>query len=93
MPLCAHSVGTYQETSSHATCQGSFDHSRLSSLSHCGLILAYFLTFYIFTFYNCIVPMGFLPWKIRVALSGKSQLQQSRATQTTVHAGCFKGFP
>ena len=40
MPLCRHSVGTYQETSSHATCHGTLGHSRLSSLSHCGLILA-----------------------------------------------------
>ena len=40
MALARHSVGTYQETSSHATHQGTFGHSRLSSLSHCGLILA-----------------------------------------------------
>ena len=40
MLLYRHSVGTYQETSSHATRQGTFSHSRLSSLSHCGLILA-----------------------------------------------------
>ena len=40
MPLSRHSVGTYQETSSHATHQGTIGHSRLSSLSHCGLILA-----------------------------------------------------
>ena len=32
------------------------------------------------TFHNCIVPMGFLPWEIRVALPGESQLRQSRAT-------------
>ena len=38
IPLCMHSVGTVPETSSHATCQGTFGHSRLSSLSHCGLI-------------------------------------------------------
>ena len=44
---------------------------------------------YTFTFYNCIVPVGFLPWEIRVAFPGESQLQQSRATQPTVHAGCF----
>ena len=30
MPLSRHSVGTYQETSSHATCQGTLGHSRLS---------------------------------------------------------------
>ena len=40
MPLCRHSVGTYQETSSHATRQGTLSHSRLSALSHGGLILA-----------------------------------------------------
>ena len=40
MPLCRHSVGTYQETSRHTTRQGTLGHSRLSSLSHCGLILA-----------------------------------------------------
>ena len=34
------SVGTYPETSSHATCQKIFGHSRLSPLSHCELILA-----------------------------------------------------
>ena len=40
MPLSKHSVGTYRETSSHATRQGTLGHSRLSLLSHCGLILA-----------------------------------------------------
>ena len=40
MLLSFHSVGTYQETSSHATRQGTLGFSRLSSLSHCGLILA-----------------------------------------------------
>ena len=40
MPLSRHCVGTYPKTSSHAACQGTFGHSRLSSLSHCGLILA-----------------------------------------------------
>ena len=39
IPLCRHSVGTYQEKSSHKTRQGALGHSRLSSLSHCGLIL------------------------------------------------------
>ena len=28
MPLSKHSVGTYPETNSHATCQGTFGHSR-----------------------------------------------------------------
>ena len=54
MPLSRHSVETYQERSSHTTCQGTYQersshatrqgtlcHSRLSLLSHCGLILAY----------------------------------------------------
>ena len=41
MLLSRHSVGTYQETSSHATPQGTLCHSCLSLLSHCGLILAY----------------------------------------------------
>ena len=39
MPLSRQSVGIYQETSSHATRQGTLGYSRLSSLSHCGLIL------------------------------------------------------
>ena len=39
MSLSRHSVGTYQETNSHATCQGTLGHSRVSSLSQCGLIL------------------------------------------------------
>ena len=41
MPLSRHSVGTYPETSSHATCQGTLGPSRSSLLSHCELILAY----------------------------------------------------
>ena len=40
MPLPRQSVEIYQETSSHATRQGAHGHSRLSSLSYCGLILA-----------------------------------------------------
>ena len=40
MLLFRHSEETYQETSSYATRQGTLGHSRLSSLSHCGLILA-----------------------------------------------------
>ena len=31
MPLSRYSVGTYQETSSHATRQGTFGHSRPQS--------------------------------------------------------------
>ena len=30
MPLSGHRVGTYPEMSSHATCQGTSGHSRLS---------------------------------------------------------------
>ena len=37
--------------------------------------------------------MGFLPGEIRVAFPGESQLRQSRATQPTVHAGCFHNPP
>ena len=33
--------------------------------------------------------MGFSSWEIRVAFPGKSQLRQSRAAQTIVHAGYF----
>ena len=40
MLLSRHSVGTYQETSSHATQQGTLGHICFSLLSHCGLILA-----------------------------------------------------
>ena len=40
-----------------------------------------------FFFYNCIVPMGFLPWGIRVVFDRESQLRQSRAMQPRVHAG------
>ena len=40
LPLSRHSVETYQEMSSHATRQGTLNHNCLSSLSHCGLILA-----------------------------------------------------
>ena len=37
IPLSRHSVRTYPEIRAHATYQGKFGHSRLSSLSHCGL--------------------------------------------------------
>ena len=40
MPLSSQSVEIYQETSSHATRQGTLGHSHLSLLSHCGLTLA-----------------------------------------------------
>ena len=38
---------------------------------------------------SCIVPVGFLPWEIRVAFPGESQLRQSHTTKSSVHAGCF----
>ena len=40
-------------------------------------------------FCNCSVPLGFLPWQIRIAFPEESQLRQSHATQNTVYAGCF----
>ena len=40
MPLSRHSLGIYQEVSSHATCQETLRHNHLSLFSHCGLILA-----------------------------------------------------
>ena len=40
MPLSRHKVETYQEKSSQANRQETLSHSPLSSLSHCGLILA-----------------------------------------------------
>ena len=43
MPLSRQSVGIYQETSSHATPQGTLSHSRLSSLSLCGIIVCYLI--------------------------------------------------
>ena len=55
-------------------------------------ILLSFFFFFFLTLYNCIVPMGFIQWEIRVAFPGESQLRQSRATQTMVHAGCFSVF-
>ena len=47
-----------------------------------------YLLFHLFI-YNRTVLLGFLPWEIRVAFLGESQLRQSRATQPTVRAGCF----
>ena len=40
-------------------------------------------------FYNCIIPVRFLPRKIRVAFLRESQQRQSNTTQPTVHAECF----
>ena len=52
-------------------------------------VLHLHVLFFFKQFYNCIIPMTFLPWKIRVAFPRESQLRQSRATQSTVHAWCF----
>ena len=40
MPMSSHSLGTYPETSSHATHQGILGHCHRISQSHCGPILA-----------------------------------------------------
>ena len=47
--------------------------------------------FFFFSFFldSCIDPIGCLPWEIWVAFPLESQLQQSYATQPTVHGGCF----
>ena len=50
-------------------------------LAHRGLLEMIF-------FYSCIVAMRFLP-RIQVAFPGESWRRQSRATQPTVHVGCF----
>ena len=47
------------------------------------------LRLFFFFFNNCIVPLGFLPWEIRVAFPEESQLLPSRATQPTGHIGWF----
>ena len=51
-----------------------------------------FVSFTFLLFNNFIVPMGFLPWEIRVTFPGESQLWQSCATQPKVHAECFSVF-
>ena len=48
--------------------------------------------FFNFTFYHCIVPVGFLLWEIQVAFPRKSQPPKSCATQPTAHAGCLSNF-
>ena len=51
----------------------------------------YTFLFY-FTFCNCIVHMGFLPWETWFAFPGESQLRQRRAIQSTVHVRMFQCF-
>ena len=48
--------------------------------------------FFLLFFYNCIVSLRFFPWEIVVAFPGESLLRQSRATQRSVHAGCFSVY-
>ena len=43
----------------------------------------------LFSFYNFIVPLEYLPWKIRDTFPGESQLLQSRSAHPTVHAFCI----
>ena len=50
------------------------------------LLPLFYFYFFTFTFYSLIVPLELLPWKIRVAFIGESQLRQSRAIQPTVYA-------
>ena len=50
---------------------------------------SFYFNFFTFTFYNCIVPMGFLPWEIRIAFPGENQRRQSLDTLPSGHAGCF----
>ena len=56
-----------------------------STSRQCRLFVGWFVLFYS----NCIFPLEFLSWETRVVFAGESQLRQSRATQSTVHAGCF----
>ena len=69
--------------------------SASSSLSHTSFLYdrqftLLFFFFFVNNFFTTILSqMGFLPWEIRVAFLGESQLRDSGATQPTVHAGCF----
>ena len=51
--------------------------------------LFFFFLNFIFTFYICIVSNGISPMGNSGCFPGESLLRQSRATQPTVHAGCF----
>ena len=53
------------------------------------IFVGFFWFFFFLPFYHSVVPLGFLPLEVRVTLPGENQLRQSRATQTTVHSGCF----
>ena len=49
------------------------------------IIIIFITVTYCFT-----VPLGFLPWEIRAAIPGESQLRQSSTSKTTLHVGCFR---
>ena len=49
------------------------------------LLVANFLLYFL----QLDCPNEIYPWEIRLAFPGESQLQQSRAIQPSVHAGCF----
>ena len=43
----------------------------------------------LFTFYNCIVPMGFLPWEIQVAFPWGKPAATVSGYPSMMNAGCF----
>ena len=70
----------------HATLHLTFRHAVLHRTPCCNILhLTPRRAANIFSHF--IVPLEFLPWKIRVAFIGESQLRQSRATQLTLHGG------
>ena len=77
MPLFRHSVGTYQETNSHATRQGTLGCSRLSSPCHCGLILALRMELIC-----AILNRADLQTRSKQTQRGKSQRERERETET-----------
>ena len=54
-----------------------------------GSLRFFVVFFFIYIFLQLFCPNGILPREILVAFHEESQLQQSRATQPIVHAGCF----
>ena len=87
--------GRYQTQSNEADCihlehwnqTQRIVHST-SQIQHNIMIFIFLMLFLIlFNVYNCIVPLGFLPWEIWGAFPGESQLQQNCAkTQSIVHS-------
>ena len=72
-----------------SACRGGRQHMLVGLRVFCHVLRTSAKLSLLFTFCNCIVPMGFLPWEIQVAFPRESQLQQSCATQPKVHAGSF----